>query len=323
MKTQNLDAVDRKILAELDTDARVSYSKLGKRIRMAKETVKYRIERLIKEGVVQGFYTVVDFSKLGFTVYRLYLRLRNTSPKVEQEMISYLLKAKNVSVLYRTNGPYHFALGVWARNIWGYEKFWQEFKVLFGKYISECHLSIMSEYIEFSRLYLGNFKEAEKKIFAVITKSEKEGLDQLDFRLLTFLSGNARASVVEIAEKLGVSIVTVRSRLRKLIERKVIVGFRPLLNLKALGREYYKVDLWLSKFDRAEQITSYILSDPNVIYTERTLITSDLEFDVEIENFDKFVSLMDSLKAKFAEDIRDYSYYSRVKNYKTSFIPSL
>lgn len=320
MEMQNLDAIDRKILSELDHDARISYSELGKKIRVAKETVKYRMERLIKEGIIQGFYAAVDFSKLGFTVYRPYIRVRNTSPEVEQEMINYLSKAKNVSVLYRTNGPYHFALGVWARTIWDYEEFWESFKLRFGEYISESHLSIMSEYREFSRPYLGG---PEKKAFAVVTQSEKEKLDQLDFRLLTFLSSNARASIVEIAKKTGASIVTVRSRLKRLIERKVILGFRPMLNLKALGREYYKVDLWLSKFDKAEEISQYILSNPNVIYAERTLVTSDLEFDVEIENFDKFISLMDSFKAKFPEDIRDYTYYSLVKNYKTSFIPSL
>ncbi|MEW5996383.1 MAG: Lrp/AsnC family transcriptional regulator [Candidatus Micrarchaeota archaeon] len=322
MKPENLDVTDRKILAELDQDARISYSELGKRIRVAKETVKYRMERLMKEGAIQGFYTAVDFSKLGFVVYRLYLRLRNTFPEIEQEIVKYLAESKNVSVLYRTNGPYHLAMGVWARDIWEYEKFWQDFKHRFGRYVSASHLALMSDYREFSRLYLSGGK-AEKKSFPVVTKSGKEKLDQLDFRLLTFLSGNARASIVEIAKKTGASIVTVRSRLKRLMDKKVIVGFRPMLNLNALGREYYKVDLWLSKFDKAEEIAGHILSNPNVIYAEKTLVTSDLEFDVEIENFDKFISLMDSFKAKFPEDVQDYSYYSLVKNYKTSFVPSL
>ena len=46
MLLDTLDLTDRKILSELDKDARISYSELGKKIRVAKETVKYRITQL-------------------------------------------------------------------------------------------------------------------------------------------------------------------------------------------------------------------------------------------------------------------------------------
>ena len=50
MSLDDLDSIDRKILTELDKNARISYSELGKRIRVAKETVKYRIAQLEKQG---------------------------------------------------------------------------------------------------------------------------------------------------------------------------------------------------------------------------------------------------------------------------------
>lgn len=128
---------------------------------------------------------------------------------------------------------------------------------------------------------------------------------------------------MEISKKLNVSVVTTRYHIKNLINKKIIIGFRPIFNLRALGREYYKVDLWFGRFGKAKEIAQTILSHPKVIYTEKSLITSDLEFDVEIENFEKFMEMMDSFKAKFQGEIRDYTYYSLVKNYKTSYIPSL
>ena len=316
-----IDLIDRKILTQFDKNARMSYSGLGKRIRVAKETVKYRIAQLEKKGILVGYYSVINFSKLGFVLYRLYLRLQNTSPKIEQSISNYLLQSKNVAVFYRTSGPFHIALGVWARSPWEYEEFWLSFKQHFGDYISDYHLSLMTEYSEFSRIYI--LPSEEKAVFNTITKTEREKLDSIDLRLISFLSNNARASLVEIAKKLGVSIVTARYHLKNLINKKVIIGFRPILNLTKLGYEYYKVDLWFKKFDQVKEIAQHILSHPNVIYTERTLITSDLEFDVEIENFEKFIAMMDSFKAKFPDDIRDYRYYERIKNYKTNYVPSL
>ena len=127
--------------------------------------------------------------------------------------------------------------------------------------------------------------------------------------------------MTSIAKKLNVSVVTARYHLKKLIGQKVIVGFRPIFDLNALGREYYKVDLWLRRFENADKIRQHILSHPEVAYTERSIISSDLEFDIETRNFDSFISIMDSFKRKFPEDIRDYSYYSLIRNYKMRFAP--
>src|SRR3989338_6125652 len=98
MSLEDLDLLDKKILAELDKNARVSYSELGKRIRIAKETVKYRMQLLEKKGIVQGYYAVIDFSKLGYTIYRLYLKLSGTTPEKEREITEYLTNSKQVAV---------------------------------------------------------------------------------------------------------------------------------------------------------------------------------------------------------------------------------
>ena len=324
MTLEKLDLIDRRTLSELDKDARISYSELGKKIRVAKETVKYRIMQLQKQGIIRGFYTVINFSRLGFILNRLYIRLQNTNPTVEKEITDYLIKSKNVAVFYRINGAYHLALGVWARDNQEHEQFWLDVKNRFGEYLSDYHLSLMTEYIEFSRLYLlnENGEEGEKTHFYTISKSEPEKLDELDFKLLNFLSNNARASLVEIAKRLDVSIVTVRYRLKNLTNKKIIIGFRTIFDLNNLGKEYYKVDLWLKKFEKEKEVRQHILSHPNVIYTEHTLVTSDIEFDVEVENFGKFIEIMDSFKAKFPEEIRDYTYYSLIRNYKTSYAPA-
>ncbi|MBU0532092.1 AsnC family transcriptional regulator [Candidatus Micrarchaeota archaeon] len=323
MSLEDLDLIDHKILSQLDTDARISYSALGKKIRVAKETVKYRIQLLQKNGIIQGYYTVLNLSKLGYTIYRAYIRLQNTSPSIEQEIIDYLLKSKKVVVFYRVTGPFNLALGVLAHNTWEYEHFWLDLKKQFGEYFSDYHFSVFTEYLEFSRPYFLPSKEAVKNIFTTLKKAEMEKLDKLDLELLSFLSDNARASLVSIAKKLNTSVVTARHRLKNLINKKVIIGFRPIFNLRALGREYYKVDLWFKKFDHMEEVRQHIISHPDVAYTERSVIGSDLEFDIETKNFESFIATMDSFKEEFPNDIRDYSYYSLIKNYKMKYAPGL
>lgn len=319
----SLDATDWKILSELDRDARAGFSAIGKRTRISKETVKYRVGRLVSSGVINGFYSVVDFSKLGFTIYRLYLRLQNTSPKIESDIERHLTASKNVAVFYRVNGPFDIVLGVWARNVWEFGRFWSSFQEKFGQHVSSHHLSILGDYREFSRDYLSSGKGVQKASFATVSESQPEKLDGTDLKILTALSSDARLPLVELAAKAGVSILTARSRVKKLVAKKVILGFRAIFDLQKIGRQYYKVDTWFSRYEHAEQIRRHILSNPNVVYSELTMLSSDFEFDVEVEDFGAFVRLMDSFKAKFPEDIRNYSYYSLVRNCKTSYVPAL
>jgi DNA-binding Lrp family transcriptional regulator len=209
---------------------------------------------------------------------------------------------------------------MWAKDYWEYENFWLDLQQKFGEHFSKHHFSVLTEYLEFSRPYLLD-KKQEKVSYYTFKKSESIKRNDIDEGLLVFISDNARVSLVEVAKQLNVSVVTAREHLRRLIQEQVIVGFRPKFDLQLLGRQYYKVDIFLNKFEKMSEIRGHMLSHPEVTYAERSLLTSDIEFDIETKNFDSFISIMDSFKQKFPEDIRDYSYYSLIKNYKMRFAP--
>ncbi|MFT3875126.1 MAG: Lrp/AsnC family transcriptional regulator [Propioniciclava sp.] len=52
------DAIDTQILAELAANARIPLATLGERVRLSRNAVRLRIERMERDGVIQG-YTVV------------------------------------------------------------------------------------------------------------------------------------------------------------------------------------------------------------------------------------------------------------------------
>lgn len=60
-------------------------------------------------------------------------------------------------------------------------------------------------------------------------------LDRLDAEIIGRLTRNARAGVVELASALGVARNTVQARLKRLEETGVLRGFRPDVDLEAIG----------------------------------------------------------------------------------------
>lgn len=63
-----MDSFDRKILMELQRNARISYTELGKRIGLSGPAVKERVYKLEENGIIEGYRTKLNLSKLGYTL---------------------------------------------------------------------------------------------------------------------------------------------------------------------------------------------------------------------------------------------------------------
>ena len=56
----HLDVIDRKILAYLQEDARVTLTEMAKRLYISRNAVRYRIELLEKDGLIDGYTTLIN-----------------------------------------------------------------------------------------------------------------------------------------------------------------------------------------------------------------------------------------------------------------------
>ncbi|WP_433244879.1 Lrp/AsnC family transcriptional regulator [Streptosporangium sp. CA-135522] len=65
---KGIDALDLRILAELQVEARVSFAELGRRVGLSAPAVADRVQRLEETGVITGYRAEVDPRALGFPV---------------------------------------------------------------------------------------------------------------------------------------------------------------------------------------------------------------------------------------------------------------
>src|ERR1700747_3911951 len=61
-----LDDTDDRILAERAEDARATHAEIGQAVNLSAPAVKRRVDRMLDNGVIRGFTTVVDRSALGW-----------------------------------------------------------------------------------------------------------------------------------------------------------------------------------------------------------------------------------------------------------------
>jgi Lrp/AsnC family transcriptional regulator, leucine-responsive regulatory protein len=60
-----VDRVDRRILEELQADARLSFNELSRRVRLSAPAVAERVRRLETTGVITGYHARVEPSRVG------------------------------------------------------------------------------------------------------------------------------------------------------------------------------------------------------------------------------------------------------------------
>lgn len=63
-----LDAYDTRILAELQADARLTMTELGKRVHLSQPAVTERVRKLEAAGVITGYRATVDLKALGYGI---------------------------------------------------------------------------------------------------------------------------------------------------------------------------------------------------------------------------------------------------------------
>jgi Lrp/AsnC family leucine-responsive transcriptional regulator len=70
-ETVDLDHYDTRILAELQTEARLSMAELGRRVHLSQPAVTERVRKLESAGVITGYRAVVNPAKLGYLIRAL------------------------------------------------------------------------------------------------------------------------------------------------------------------------------------------------------------------------------------------------------------
>jgi Lrp/AsnC family leucine-responsive transcriptional regulator len=63
-----IDDTNRRLLAELQDDARLSLAELGRRVRLSSPAVAERLQRLEQSGVIRGYHADIDPQALGLAL---------------------------------------------------------------------------------------------------------------------------------------------------------------------------------------------------------------------------------------------------------------
>ena len=122
-------------------------------------------------------------------------------------------------------------------------------------------------------------------------------LDELDFSILTCLQEDGRMSFTVIADKLKVSIGTIRTRFNKLIEDGTINIIGRVDPDKVGFRSYAHIAVYVRPATLKEKVAQKILKMPEISFLAMTSGEYDLEVDVMCRDNDHLVAFVNKISA--------------------------
>ena len=323
---KKLDVKDRKILYELDVNSRQTNSGIAKKVGLSKQVVGFRIKRFIKEKIISFFYSVIDISKLSFTVHKNFLRLQNLDSGKEKELIDFLINHPNVVWVASCDGKFDLAFGTWAKDMAFLDKTITELNKNFGRYIAERQIATIIRGDYFVRDYLISKEKPSpyrESFFGAVHAPVK--MDRNDWKILVSLGKDSRITAVDISKEVKLSVDAIVERIKKLEKSGVIKHYNIVPNESKYPYIHYKVLIGFRNISEKREISirEYCRTNPNIIYIVKYLGSWEFEIDLEVEDAEQFRDIMMDIKTRFNDILKDYSALHIYQVHKYNFCPSI
>lgn len=101
-----IDASDRRLLAELSRNGRLSLAALARRCRISPALAAARLRGLRKSGAIAGFGAKIDHALLGRTYRKVFLRLERPAGEALEGLCAWLRSQPEVIFLVKTIGSW-------------------------------------------------------------------------------------------------------------------------------------------------------------------------------------------------------------------------
>ena len=99
-----MDHIDKKLIRLLQENARYSLKQLSERVYLSSPAVSARIEKLERDGVINGYHANADLDKMGYHI-TVFVNIE-MSPKQKPAFIDFIREIPNVLECNNVTGNY-------------------------------------------------------------------------------------------------------------------------------------------------------------------------------------------------------------------------
>jgi len=318
-----IDMKDRRLLSEMDMDAKAPMKALARRCRLSRQVADYRLRRLREQGVAFGALTIFDSAVAGYKWYRVLLSLNKISVGQKGDLLGYLKNHRFVFWLGEVGGNWDIVVNFVCRDHFHFNSIFEEMMQKHGQFVKRHEILIYIDVHDMPRAYLLPTDSPRMEFYHAMKPNSSLVLDNVDKGIIRILGKDASASATYISEKIGASPQTVNARVAKMLLAKFILGFRLFINPSALGYQSHMVFFEMNRIEPESEKTfvNYLKGVPNVTFIVRHLGKWRIGLEIETRTQEEFQDIFVRIRTKFAGLIDGFESFPLFRDHVIDYFP--
>ncbi len=269
---------DLKILQALDADVRSSFSAIGRKTRLSKEVVQYRIKQLEKNNTITEYWAIPRIDS-GSTVYKVLIKNKSLGLKKKEELVSFLTSQPSVAWMASVEGSWDFIITSVVNEDASFSKMMIELQNKFGTHFKDKQIMKTVSAVDINEKYL-----YDGQIDPITTElnflDEEVEIDDTDKEIISVLLTNSRSSFAEIGKKVGLTAESISYRFKKIMKNKLISKLKVRINHDVLGLAYYHLFISLSDYGKKQAVSNYFTQLPSCVFIMNHIGVYDMHVEL-------------------------------------------
>ncbi len=316
-----VDQFDKKILQILLSNSKESVTSIGKKIRLGRENVDYRLRRLVNAGIIKDFTTEFNENALRIKHHVLFAQLMRLKAETEKEILDYLKQHRYISWIGTAAGKWTLIFDIYLPEDVELSQIISELLLKFGTHIEEYTVLQLESGEYFFEKFI------EQKPISIFPKEKKKNpnnrLDSIDYKIMSFLNKNSRINYAELSEKIGLTANGIKNRIRDLENGNTIKKYSLTLDFKKFGYEWYGIQLKLTKFDRETitRIQQFFRNHLWVLFYYKYIGPWDYDIGLIAKNSTELREFINELRTTFPEELKLIDVFITLEEIKGYQLP--
>ncbi len=315
------DKKNLRILDILDRNANIPISQLAKKVGISRQVAEYRVNKLVSQKSIYAFYTLVDVGRLGYSSFRVHIRLKNVGEEVYSNFAKELFTEYPTFWVAFISGSFDLIIDIFAKNS-------NEFETVFSK-ILQKNKEIIQSYdtmviLEMDLYDYGYFLSGNKDRRKVVIHRniDEIKINETDKKILQVIKYDSRTPYETIGKKVGLTRNAAKNRILKLEDKKVIIGYKTFFDFHHFDKQSFKIFVKYnnSKIEQEKDLLNYIKSKAGVLATLKLLGKWNLDIEIHTKDVKELQKFIMELRNRF-EIIGEYEIVHIVDDFGIDFFP--
>lgn len=318
-----LDNKDKKLLYYLSQNCRMSDTKLSKLIKLSKNAVKYRKQRLQDQGIIKHYTATVNLGSIGYHTFCLLLRF-NDNIEDHQKIKDYFKDHPYVDWAVTLSGQWDIFAEFVAKDLNHFHRLITDVLKHFSSSLNKYQAFFSEDTLRVDHLPAAAYKNLELEQIPQLKRIKKiHPINSTDKNILAHMTTNSNQNYVEIAKELNLTFEIVRYRLKQLEGQFTIIKYFPEIDLQKMGFTEYLFSISLKNIDQKtmENLRRHLRHNPHITYAFMDIASFQILFMAAFEDNESVDNFSRHLRKEYGSIIQEQDYHLVQKQLTFNLFP--